>query len=475
METIVLTISRGWIARNLLSTDFYTLLRERYKLVILTPAHSDVRFLKSFAHPNVQFMPLTMAERTMFDHLIFFIHKHLIYNDTVDHHARWGIIGLPGSKDPTFLQYLLIKSVFFPLSKLPPLRTLMRAIDRMFFQRGDVAHYLTMLRDIKPACVITTNVVEDGEVALMKAARALGITTVGIPKSWDNLSQHGFRFTPDTLVVWNEFMKDQAVAFQNYDPKDVEVIGVPQYDLYHRHDMQLSREAFARIYGFDPKKKIIVLGSEGKLFPSDADIAHMIAEAIKAHAFPKDAQLLIRPHHGYRNDADKFKVVDGMSDVAIDRMNEPSLCFKDAWDYSDEFTRRFVNTLRHADVLLNMASTLTLDAVYFDVPIINTAIDGERKVPYRESIERWYETDYYKKILSFNATTFVRTKEELLAAISKYLGDRTFKAGERKALCRAFAYSMDGQASRRFAEVVTRIIETDKKHEHRGERNMKLS
>ena len=136
--------------------------------------------------------------------------------------------------------------------------------------------------------------------------------------------------------------------------------------------------------------------------------------------------------------------------------------FRDAWDYSDGFTSRFVGALKHADVIVNTASTLTLDAVCFDTPVISVAIDGYIPLPYEKSVERWYETHYYKKVLSYHATTLVRSPEELFAALTRYLEHPEYEHKERIQLRDDFVFEYDGRASERFAKFVECVTLQDK-------------
>ncbi len=56
MKTIFITISRGGTARNILKSDVYKILKALgNRIVILTPAYQDERFLKEFGAPNVFF------------------------------------------------------------------------------------------------------------------------------------------------------------------------------------------------------------------------------------------------------------------------------------------------------------------------------------------------------------------------------------------------------------------------------------
>src|SRR3989344_2502980 len=114
MKKIVITIGRGWIARNLLHNDFFLTLREKYLIIILTSADQEPRFLKEFGHPNVSFVNLTEKEHSLIDRFFFFFHKNLAYNKTVEQKNRWGVIGHARSQKPSYLGFLIKKILFVP-------------------------------------------------------------------------------------------------------------------------------------------------------------------------------------------------------------------------------------------------------------------------------------------------------------------------------------------------------------------------
>lgn len=459
MKKVFLTVSRGSIARNLLQNEFYYLLREKYQVVVLTPAFQDKRFLEEFAHHNVRCIHLPHMERSFLDMLLFFFHKHLIYNSTVNQKARWGIIGDSRSTPTPYPLYVIKRGVFTVLSRVFFLRDFVRYLDRMFTQRKEVGFWKNILEEERPDMVISTNIAEDIEVALLKAARDVGIRTLGMPKSWDNASKNGFRVKADDMVVWNMLMEEEMLQFQNYTKKHIHSIGVPQFDYYLDTSRIVSREVFCSWFGFDPHKKIILFSSEGKLFAGDGEIASVIYDAIQKEYPEFPCQLLIRPHYGFKQDEQKFKHLFGKHGVAVDLENHPSMCFRDAWDYSKESMDRFLNMLYHCDIDINTHSSLALDVIGFDKPIISLLFDSFEKKPYERSIARWYETYYYRNILSFHATTEVGTPQELEEALHEYLLNPSHKKEERRRLRDAFCFLYDGHAGKRFFEVVQKLID----------------
>lgn len=458
MKKIFLTISRGSLARNLLQNDFYKILCNNYKVVLLTSAAEDTRFQQEFAHPNVSFVLMTEVDHTMLDRFFFFFHKNLIYNPTVNQKNRWGAIGNPKSMHPTYFGYLIKKICFVPLSKLKWLRDGMRFLDLVFTQRAEVKKFQTLLLEEKPDLVISTNISADTEAALLKAAKKQGIKTLGMPKSWDNLTKNGFRAKADRLAVWSEFVKHQAVEFQNYKADQIVITGIPQFDYYVDTSRLWSREQFCQKYGFDPHKRIIFFGSEGKLFPVDADHAQIMYQFINTNKVAKPSQLLIRPHYGYKNDEKKFSDLVGKPNAVVDLFHQASNNFRDEWDYSQEFMDGFLNSLYHSDIIINTCSTLTLDAMSFEKPVISIKFDGYDKKPYRESLARWYETYYYNAVVSTGAVSVVESSEQLQTAINLYLTNPQAHQKERKFLRENFCYRIDGQSGQRISKIVEEML-----------------
>ena len=207
--TILLTIIRSMTARNLLQNDFYRILRERFRIVILTPAASDPRFVEEFGHPNVRFEYFDEKSHSPADVFFLGLHKYLIYSKYIALKLRYGIRALTRPEDLSLSRYYALSALFIPLSKVRFLRELVRFIDYQFFQRAEVEEFMRLIDRERPSLVISTSISSNIESALIKAARKRGVPAVGMPKSWDNASRAGWRTKADILVVRNEFRIEQ--------------------------------------------------------------------------------------------------------------------------------------------------------------------------------------------------------------------------------------------------------------------------
>lgn len=451
-KTLLLTISRGGTARNILQTRiFKELLEKNIRIVILTPAFNDPQFLETFSHPNVIFEPLFELPWRPLDHYFVGLHKALVYNYSTQFRDKYGIYN---PDEGSLLKYYLRRIFVQPLAGLAFLHDAARRLDDVICPARAYQH---IFEKYKPDAVFATSVIEDMDIDVMKTAREYGVKIIAMAKSWDNLSKINLRVVPDVLLAWGPYSKREAEEFSNVPENQIVVTGIPQWDFYHDPRYAMTREQFCAINNLDPLKKIIMFGSEGKVTPDDAYIAEHIAKKINEGEIP-DAQLFIRPHFMYKGDEEKFKTISKQMGVVIDTTYQRNPVFKDNWDYSTKQISHFSNLMKHADVLVTTASSLSLDAAANDCPIINIHFDGSGVKDEQHSIKRWYTTEHYRNVLQTNAVSLVEDYASLENAIQVYLNDRTIKKEEREKLCEYFGYRNDGQTAPRVAEHILSLL-----------------
>ncbi len=459
MKTIFLTVSRGMITRNFLLNDFYRILREKFHIVILTPAAHDPTFLQAFSHPNVEFVQLDEYPWGFGERAIVTLEKYLLLSDSVLLFLRLGIPNIVPRSRFYWLKYAVAIVVFKPLSKIRGLKTMIRFLDDRLTQQKFVRELRQFIREKSPSFILSLNVTSDSEAALAKAARREHVPVWSMPKSWDNLSNSCFRIKTEKLLLWNEFMKEQALRLQGYAEREVEIVGIPQFDMYLDPSRLQTREAFCASVGLDPNKKIILFATEGKGVPGDPAIAQILTDFLRDNRYVSPAQLFIRPHFAYKGEIDRFTRFIGVPGVFVDTFFHPSPSFKDSWDYSEEFTNRFINTLYHSDVVINTISTLSLDVSIFDKPIVSIGFDGPVPLPYDTSVLRWYGSDHGKELMSTGGLRMVRDADELLAAVNAYLADPTLDAAGRERLRARLCGPLTGGIGKRLAEMISGRVE----------------
>ncbi|MBU1179642.1 CDP-glycerol glycerophosphotransferase family protein [Patescibacteria group bacterium] len=449
-KTILITISRGGTARNLLQTDTYKKLKESgNKLVILTPAYQDKRFLTEFSAPNVFFENLIEPKWTILDRLLVGLHMALIYNHSIE---LWDKHGIFTGKEGSRSRYIIKKIIFLPLSKIRVLRNLVKWVDRVLVKDK---YYEETFDKYKPDLVFSTSLIEDMDVFVLKQAQERKISTIGMAKSWDNTSKMSFRVKVDKLIVWSQYVKSESLKFQGYKEKDIIVCGIPQFDFYLQDELRMGREEFFSLIGADPNKKLIFFGSAGgKACPNDGEVVEIISKAISNNEIKYNCQVFVRPHFIYSNDEKRFDYLKDDKNIVLDKDYDCSAVFRDKSDYSDKQIKRLVNILYHSDILITTGSTLNLDAAAFDKPTININFDGYKERPLRESVRKWYLSEYLRAVIKQDGSVLVSNREELVDAINGYFNNPAIKSEGRERLRNRFCHKLDGKSGERIAEVV---------------------
>lgn len=138
------------------------------------------------------------------------------------------------------------------------------------------------------------------EVDYIKAAKALGIPTVVIVASWDNLTTKGtFQIIPDVILVWNYALLEEAVKLHNVPRHKIFVTGAPVFDPWFNMQPSLDRLSFCRQVGIDPDRPFVVyLCSSGFIAQDETKFVYDLAKSLSVCSDTniRDMILLVRPH-----------------------------------------------------------------------------------------------------------------------------------------------------------------------------------
>jgi len=172
-------------------------------------------------------------------------------------------------------------------------------LERLIPPRRDVVEFLERSR---PKLVMVTPLFGHGssQVDYFKACSHLGIRSALPVASWDNLTSKGaVQCRPDSILVWNEAQKEEAVKLQHMPPERVHVTGAHSYQHWFSWEPSSDRPAFLLKAGLDPERDFVVyLGSSRFIAEEDVPVALAWARAIRASDDPVLSRIgiLIRPH-----------------------------------------------------------------------------------------------------------------------------------------------------------------------------------
>lgn len=342
------------------------------------------------------------------------------------------------------------------------IRRLDRLHARLVERSAEVGHYVRVFQEVKPSLLFCSNHRTLAAVPAVLAARKLGIPTVAFIFSWDNLSSKGRIAAPfDYYLVWSELMQQELVRY--YPDVPVErtfVVGSPQFDPYFDTSLLWSKEEFFRRIGADPSRPLICYsGGDTTIYPAEDQFVRILLDLVRSGKIKGRPQVLLRP----------APVDDGGRYDSV-RTAHPELIYAPAnWFHIDlgnwsrvvpsrEDVQFLVNLTQHADLNVNLASTMTLDFAIHDKPVVNVAFDPVLPPPLGVPLwDLYYKFEHYRPVVEFGAARFARSSDELASHINAYLDDPALDCEGRRRFVQLEIDGTVGQASARITDALTTI------------------
>jgi hypothetical protein len=466
-KTVFLCIPSGTAAANLLRTNVYRLLCESPlvgKLVVLSPLAREAAFREEHAGPKTVFETLEPHEPGFLERRIIRILQEKYVKTMPTTSMRIRVARERQLELGREVRYLDRGGIGAPKTKL--VRALLAGVTRLplslplLFQVIDLAtlgdRYAALFAREKPALVLTpTTGIYFGEGPLMGRADAEHVPILAIDLSWDHFTTKTAPLRRvDALTVWNETMKRQAVEIHGYKPQQVCVAGVPQFDIYADPATFSTREAFLAKIGADPSRKLVTLTTVPPVLYGYHDVViDEILAAMRSGALGAPAQLLVRVHP--RDNLATYERFANDPDVIVEKPFQETIVAEGSnVDPSRENRNHLANTLKHSDVIVNVASTIAIEAAIMDTPVVNIAFDGHDEKPFLDSSRRFYVYTHYKPLVDAGAVQVARAPEVMIDEVRAYLADPARDQGGRARVAEDLCYRVDGKAAERVASFV---------------------
>lgn len=312
-----------------------------------------------------------------------------------------------------------------------------------------------------PDVVLTTGPFQFEQPAVVAVAKNLGIPTLALIPSWDNLSTKGrMVFKYDGYVVWSEQTKRELRDLYPYTcGTPVFTVGALQFDVFFQERFQQTREAFCATQGLQPDLPIIVyaLGSPNLLREHYGALE--MAERV-ANGALGEVQLLVRPHPIHDN-AEMSELFGRFGTrIVLQKTAEAGTALTARSQDVDQITE-WVNTFRHADVVVNLSSTVSVDAAIFDRPVVNLDYDPEPGEPNRELVQDinhlW---THFKPIAESGGVWLVKNPEEMCEAVRVYLQHPDLHREQRRWIAEYVCGYVDGGCAHRMAGAILDFVQS---------------
>ena len=314
---------------------------------------------------------------------------------------------------------------------------------------------LESLRRNPPDLVFTTGPFQYEQPAIVSAAKNLGIPSLALIPSWDNLSTKArMVFKHEGYVVWSEQMQRELHHFYPATRKlPVYVVGAPQFDVFFEERLWQTRKQFCASQGLLPNLPIILYAVGSPNFLQESHGAIELAKRIQRGVLG-DVQMLVRPHPIHDNSEMASTFRPFAPQVVLQQTAEAGTSLI-ARSQDESHIREWVNTFRHADVVVNLSSTATVDAAIFDRPVVNLDFDPEPNSPNQELVKDvnhfW---THFKPVAESGGIWLVNDYEEMTNAIQTYLRKPELHREKRRWIVKYVCGYNDGRCGERMARAV---------------------
>jgi hypothetical protein len=306
-----------------------------------------------------------------------------------------------------------------------------------------------------PDLIVSTNPFWFTEPGVMSVAKRLGIPTLAMVPSWDNITtKPRMVFNYDGYIVWSEQARRELHSFYP-QTKDVPiyVVGAPQFDVFFQPRYEETREAFCRRYGLRADLPIVVHAIGSPNFLKEHHGAIEMARRV-SNGELGDVQLIVRPHPIHDN-AELLQSFSGFGTRIVVQVTGHAGADVTRRFQSDDQVFEWVNTFRHADVVVNLSSTVSIDAAIFDTPVVNLDFDPEPGQPNQHLINDinhlW---SHFKPVAESGGVWLTTNYDETVGAVRAYLADPSLHRGKRRWMAEYVCGYLDGRCGERVGQAI---------------------
>lgn len=299
--------------------------------------------------------------------------------------------------------------------------------------------YLKLLQDDKPSHLFFTHQRPSFLAPFLYAARKLKIPASTFIFSWDNLASKGRMLgTFDYFLVWSHLMKEELLTFYpNVLEQNIKVVGTPQFEPYVMPKYATTRLEFESKFKLDPNKKTICFScADASLGANDPLVIETIAQAIRDKVLEADCQLLVRTSPA--EEATRFETVKNRYPEIV--WNNPKWVsvrkeHAEAWSQripSQEDISDLRAILEYSDINVNMCSTMSLDFMLFDKPVINTVFGNLENGLFND--QKYLKYVHFKRVVESKSVVVAKDKDALIQALNQSLLHPKDRTTERKTM-----------------------------------------
>lgn len=303
--------------------------------------------------------------------------------------------------------------------------------------------------------VVSLTPYHDQDALLLWGARTTGRPSFTSVISFDNpTTRERLMVRSETTAVWNSYNRDELVrTYPDLSPASVRVTGAPQFDLHRRADLRMSRADWCDALGLPADRPVVLYGAgPGNLVPHERELVELIDHAIASGRLPGRPHLLVRRHPVDPPDSWAGVAARLRHGSVVDPWLEGPNAYR-SWPTEQDIVVQ-MSTLEHAEVHVNVCSSMTLDGAAFDRPQIGPSfVPGADRGASRR-VRDLYRQEHWAPIQRSGGLAVADDPESLVRELSVALEHPDRRHEGRQRMVREVLTFDDGHSTRRLVDEI---------------------
>ncbi|PIR69936.1 MAG: hypothetical protein COU47_00695 [Candidatus Niyogibacteria bacterium CG10_big_fil_rev_8_21_14_0_10_46_36] len=451
-KTIVISSFHTLISRNILRSGVLEFLHGKVNIVIFCPQRKKDFFKREFEKDGIIVVGIPEVPLSRREQILRTAGALLLPTSTMSLKSRakyW--------REKKRIPYALSRFLYHTIARLHYTPVLFRNIFSSFYDQNIFGGFF---QAYQPDLIFSTDMLDWDDIRMLVEAKRHGIKTLGMVRSWDNLTNKSLiPVAADHFLTNNDFIRNELVGLHKVRFKDIAAVGMPQFDYYIGYK-PTGRKTFFEKLGFDSERRMIMFAPMGsKFIETDWQMLQLLHDAILSGEIHGHPQLLVRIPPGDDFNKDALRLSEKVK-IFFDK---PGTAFQSGKRKDNEMGRgdmvHLADSLFYADVLVNAGSSLCIDMAAFDRPVVYPDFDGGEGAPYFRSVRHFGEYHHYQYLFRHTGCKKAPSREALIAWINTYLATPALHREERKAFLESQCGKHDGKAHARVASAILQLLE----------------
>jgi hypothetical protein len=463
-------ISHGFAARMLLQTNLITKLTEQgFTVALISQDATDENLLDLAANNSKVELVEWKTNATIWDD--DYLHKRMYYLEDLSKNIAlkekfYNSLFYSKSKHPwKRIRPLVYYSIYLLIKQFPSIRKGFLKREKKHLKSEEA---VSILKRIQPKLVVSTYPVSIIEAKVLHEARANNIPTLLHLLSWDNITCKGiFPAIADNYIAWGSIMANELKEFYKISDDQISICGVPHFDEHIRIREGAGTRNLISEMGLSNENPYLFLAMSSPRFaPKEINIVEWLSKAIEQNVFGDKMQLVVRPHpqnvQTYMADKSWLKRLENIESKRV-AVSYPTLSqSKIRWSMKKEDMPQLSELITGCAVCLNSGSTVSIDALMHNKPVVLTSFDGNSSISYWNSARRLVDYPHLKKLINKGGATPVYSYEELKSKIQSYIDNPNYDLHERRNALLNECFKDDGKSTDRVVDSLTRVLNLEK-------------